>query len=58
MWLLLRHPDQMARLRADRSLLANFIEESLRYDSPVAGLAIHPSCPVRVADTDIPAGRR
>ena len=41
MWLLLRHPDQMARLRADRSLLANFIEESLRYDSPVAGLAIH-----------------
>jgi cytochrome P450 len=55
MWLLLRHPDQMARLRADRSLLGNFIEESLRFDSPVAGLWRTTTCPARVAGTDIPA---
>lgn len=32
---LLRHPDQLARLKADPSLLPTAIEELLRYDSPV-----------------------
>lgn len=32
---LLRNPDQMVALRADRSLLPNAIKELLRYDSPV-----------------------
>jgi len=32
---LLRHPDELARLRADRSLLPRAVEELLRYDSPV-----------------------
>jgi cytochrome P450 len=32
---LLRNPDQLARLRADRSLLPRAVEELLRYDSPV-----------------------
>ncbi len=32
---LLRHPDQLARLRADRSLVRPAVEELLRYDSPV-----------------------
>jgi cytochrome P450 len=32
---LLRHPDQLARLRGDRSLLATAIEEFMRYDSPL-----------------------
>ncbi len=32
---LLEHPDQLARLRRDRSLLPNAVEEILRYDSPV-----------------------
>ncbi|GAA1271397.1 cytochrome P450 [Saccharothrix xinjiangensis] len=32
---LLRHPDQLARLRADRSLLPGAVEEFLRYESPV-----------------------
>jgi len=55
LWLLLRYPDQMAKLRADRSLLNNFIDESLRFDSPVAGLWRTTTCPVQVAATDIPA---
>ena len=32
---LLRNPDQLARLRADRTLLRPAVEELLRYDSPV-----------------------
>jgi cytochrome P450 len=32
---LLRHPDQLARLRADRALLPTAIEELMRFDSPL-----------------------
>ena len=32
---LLRHPDQLERLRSDRSLLRGAVEEVLRWDSPV-----------------------
>ena len=32
---LLRHPGQLARLRADRSLLPAAVEELMRYDSPL-----------------------
>jgi cytochrome P450 len=32
---LLDHPDQLARLRADRSLVRSAVEEMLRWDSPV-----------------------
>ena len=35
LWLLLTHPDQLEKLRADRSLMENAIEEMLRHDSPV-----------------------
>ena len=35
LYLLLTHPDQMAMLRADRSLMDNAIEEMLRFEPPV-----------------------
>ncbi len=35
LWLLLRHPEQLEKLRADRGLMDNAIEEMLRYEAPV-----------------------
>jgi len=35
---LLRHPDQLATLRADRSILPGAVEELMRYDSGVFGM--------------------
>ncbi|MBY8886581.1 cytochrome P450 [Streptomyces sp. PTM05] len=34
-WTLLRHPEQLAALRADHALLPTAIEELLRYDTPL-----------------------
>jgi cytochrome P450 len=46
---LVRNPDQLERLRADRSLLRTAVDELLRYDSPVQITA-------RTAYEDIPLG--
>src|ERR1019366_5184644 len=45
-----------ARLRADRGLLRNFIEETLRYESPVRGDFRLSKVPVTVGGVDLPAG--
>ncbi|MBW5255078.1 cytochrome P450, partial [Streptomyces sp. P01-B04] len=34
-WTLLRHPDQLAALRADHGLLPTAVEELMRYDTPL-----------------------
>ena len=56
MMLLATHPDQQLLLREQPHLLSNFVEESLRFDSPVQGLWRKATCPVQVADVDIPQG--
>jgi cytochrome P450 len=50
------HPDQRAELRADPGLIANAIEEMLRWDSPVQSDARTTAAPVELHGTVIPEG--
>jgi cytochrome P450 len=53
---LLRHPGQLALLRADPALVGNAVEELLRYDSPVQASRRITLEPVAVGGVTIPAG--
>jgi cytochrome P450 len=53
---LLRHPAQLALLRADPALIGNAVEEMLRYDSPVQASRRITLEPVTVGGSAIPAG--
>ncbi|WP_078621838.1 cytochrome P450 family protein [Streptomyces sp. NRRL S-244] len=54
---LLRHPDQLAALRADPSLVDNAVEEMLRYEGPVETTTYRfTTGPVEIAGTPIPGG--
>lgn len=54
--LLLEHPAQLARLRADPTLWANAVDEVLRYESPVQLTARFALRETAVADRTVPAG--
>ena len=49
-------PGLQQRLRDDRDLIPNFIEEVLRMESPVKGDFRLSKCPVTVGGVDLPAG--
>ena len=53
---LLRHPDQLARLRADRGLIATAGEEMIRYDPPLHMFIRTAAAEVRLGEVTIPAG--
>ncbi|MFF3013674.1 cytochrome P450 [Streptomyces sp. NPDC057939] len=54
---LLRHPDQLAALRADPGLLDGAVEEMLRHDGPVTTAAFRYAAePLEIAGVRIPAG--
>jgi len=53
---LLRHPAQLALLRANPALVGNAVEELLRYDSPVQASRRITLEPVTVGGVTIPAG--
>jgi cytochrome P450 len=54
---LLRNPEQLARVRADRSLLPSLVEEALRFDSPAQYVFRRSTCDVEIAGGTIPANR-
>ena len=58
MWLLLEHPELMAEIRADHSLIPNFVEEALRIESPVQQLGRRAIVDTEIGGVPIPAGSR
>jgi len=54
---LLRHPDQLAVLRADPSLWENAADEVLRWDSPVQATARYAAEDTEVCGHPVPQGR-
>jgi cytochrome P450 len=55
---LLQRPELEAQLRADRTRIPAFVEEILRYDSPVQSLFRGLSAPGSVAGVELPEGAR
>ena len=53
---LLHHPDALAEVLADRTLVAAALEETLRWETPVLFVAREATRPVEVAGVEIPAG--
>jgi cytochrome P450 len=53
---LLRHPDELRRLRDDPGLLPAAIEELLRYDGPVQRTGRMAACDTEIRGVPIPAG--
>ncbi|GHE41796.1 cytochrome P450 [Streptomyces capitiformicae] len=56
MLLLLRHPDQLARLKADPSLAYGAVEESLRMEPPAHMRPRAATADIRIGDQTIPKG--
>ncbi|MCI3928432.1 cytochrome P450 [Streptomyces sp. AN091965] len=53
---LLRHPEQLAALRADADLMPNAVDELLRYDSPLQSSRRITLEPTVLSGVEIPAG--
>ena len=53
---LLRHPDQLAELRADRSLIPGAVEEIIRYDNPLHYFRRTAVVDTELSGTEIAAG--
>lgn len=56
LWLLLRHPAELARLRADPALLLPAIEEMLRHEGPIQLNNRRLLAAVQLVDCELPAG--
>ncbi|MCA9635104.1 MAG: cytochrome P450 [Myxococcales bacterium] len=56
--LLLKNPEQLARLRADPSLIDTAVEEVMRYEAPVQRMGRVSVADVELSGATIPAGNR
>ena len=56
--LLLLHPDQLEKVRADRSLIPNLVEEVLRYEAPVQAMFRMTTRDTEIRGVAIPSGSR
>jgi cytochrome P450 len=54
--LLMEHPEVLARVRADRSLVPRLVEEVLRYEPPAHGVLRVTTAPTELAGVGLPQG--
>jgi cytochrome P450 len=54
--ILAENPDLQQQLRARPELIPNFVEEALRFESPIKGDFRLTRCPVKIGASEIPAG--
>jgi cytochrome P450 len=57
LYTLLDHPDQLARVRSDRSLLPSAVDEVLRYEPPITFTSRIARQRLEIAGVDVPAGQ-
>jgi cytochrome P450 len=57
MYALLRHPEELRKLRDDPSLIKNAVEEVLRYDGPVTQSGRTPLKPIVIGGVEIAPGQ-
>lgn len=55
-WTLFRHPDQLAALRADHTLLSTAVEELMRYDTPLQMFERWVLDDIEIDGTTVPRG--
>jgi len=56
LWTLCAHPGELARLRADPSLVASAVEEIARYETPIPSIPRIATEPIEVGGVEIPEG--
>lgn len=56
LWLLLSHPEAYAAVKADPTKIRNFVEESLRCESPTMGMVRNAAVDTEIAGVTIPKG--
>ena len=56
LWTLVSHPDELAKLRADPSLVASAVEEIARYETPIPSIPRIATEDLEIAGVAIPAG--
>jgi cytochrome P450 len=56
LWQLLRHPDQLAALRASPERLGNAVEEIFRFDGPAVSVVRRATTDVAIGDATVRAG--
>ena len=57
LYTLLDHPEQLERVRNDRSLLPSSVDEVLRYEPPITFTSRIARQPLEIAGVDVPAGQ-
>ena len=56
LWLLLKYPEQMEKIQNNNELIPNFVEEVIRFETPVQGLFRTVMCDTEISGIKIPKG--